>query len=118
MRNNRAVGSEYEKIARTYIEDKGYKLIESNYRCKQGEVDIIAKDKDYLVFIEVKYRSNAKKGSPIEAVDFRKQMRISKVARYYMYEKRLADSTPVRFDVIGILKTDITYIENAFTYIG
>lgn len=118
MRNNRAVGSEYEKLAREYIENKGYNIIESNYRCKQGEVDIIAKDKNYLVFIEVKYRSNVKKGSPIDAVDIRKQMRISKVARYYMYEKKLPDSTPVRFDVIGILKTDITYIENAFTYIG
>ena len=118
MQNNRRVGGAHETLATLELERLGYKILENNFRCRIGEIDIIALHKGYLVFIEVKYRSNAKKGSPIEAVDFRKQMRISKVARYYMYEKRLADSTPVRFDVIGILKTDITYIENAFTYIG
>ncbi len=85
---------------------------------KQGEIDIIAKDKEYLVFIEVKYRKDNKTGSPLEAITYSKQKTISKVALYYMYLHGIGENHPVRFDVACIEGEDIEYIENAFMYIG
>ena len=79
-------------------------------------MDIVARDKEYLVFVEVKYRKTAKKGYPLEAVSMQKQKRISKTALYYMAERGL-NYLPVRFDVIGILGDDIEHIQNAFDYI-
>ena len=58
--NNRSVGAEYEKIAMSYLEKQGYEIIECNFFCSYGEIDVIAKDKEYLVFLEVKYRKNTK----------------------------------------------------------
>ena len=71
--NKRQIGTEKEKLAGAYLEQNGYEIIEYNFRCKQGEIDIVAKDGEYLVFCEVKYRSNIKKGTPFEAVDYKKQ---------------------------------------------
>lgn len=79
----------------------GYKIIERNYRCRQGEIDIIAKDKNELVFIEVKTRSNLCFGRPREAVDNYKQNHIYKTAKYYLHNNKLENSY-VRFDVIEI----------------
>ena len=81
---------------------------------KQGEIDIVAKDGEYLVFCEVKYRSDAQKGSPLEAVDARKQKAIFRCALFYLTEKHLGE-VPCRFDVIGIEGTRITHIKNAFS---
>ena len=117
MQNNRTIGSEYEDIIVNYIKEKGYEILVTNYRCKQGEIDIVAKDGKYLVFIEVKYRKSSKTGVPIEAVTLSKQKIISRVALYYLYDKHLSIDTPIRFDVAGVLDKEITYIENAFTYI-
>ena len=64
MQNNRTIGSEYEDIIVNYIKEKGYEILVTNYRCKQGEIDIVAKDGKYLVFIEVKYRKSSKTGVP------------------------------------------------------
>lgn len=66
--NNRKIGNSYEKIAGEYLRLHGYEILEYNFRCKAGEIDIIAKDGDYLVFCEVKYRKSKRKGSPFEAV--------------------------------------------------
>mgnify|MGYP000131579510 CR=1 FL=1 len=71
--NNRSVGAVYEQAAGYYLEQNGYELIEYNYRCRDGEIDIIAKDGDCYVFCEVKYRSGRQAGNPLEAVDQRKQ---------------------------------------------
>ena len=79
-----------------------------------GEIDIIAKDGDYLVFIEVKYRSSSKEGHPTEAVNFAKQRRITKTALYYCAVNGISEYTPMRFDVISILDDDIKLYENAF----
>lgn len=89
-------------------------ILTRNYHCRQGEVDIIAKEHPYLLFVEVKYRRNLRKGYPAEAVTMQKQKRIYQVARYYLYEHRLPEETPVRFDVVSILGTEIQYIRNAF----
>ena len=83
-RNNRETGSYYERMAGVYLTEKGYEILEYNYRCRFGEIDIIARDGDYLVFCEVKYRADDRKGTPAEAVDYAKQRVISKSALYYM----------------------------------
>lgn len=115
--NKRAVGARYEKQACEYLEKQGYQILMCNYRCKCGEIDIIAKDGDYLVFCEVKYRKNGKKGNPLEAVTPAKQRTISRCAMTYMLSHGFAE-VPCRFDVVGILDDEITLIKNAFEITG
>ncbi len=118
--NKRKIGYDYETVAVNFLKNNGYDIIERNYHCKIGEIDIIARDKNedsILVFVEVKYRSTKKYGSPLEAVDIRKQKKIMAVSCHYIKEKRLNFQTAVRYDVIGIIGfagTDIHLIKNAF----
>lgn len=118
--NRRQTGTDYERAAGCYLEGLGYEILEYNYRCRSGEIDIVARDREYLVFCEVKYRSDNRKGYPLEAVDKRKQQTIFRCAVYYLTEHRLADA-PCRFDVIGIdgvggtKEAEITHIKNAFS---
>ena len=112
--NKRTVGSKYEQTAGEFLIKKGYRIIAYNYRCKLGEIDIIALDGDELVFVEVKYRASSRYGSPMEAVDYRKQNKIYMVANYYLMEQHISKYTKVRFDVVGILGKEITLIKNAF----
>lgn len=111
--NRRKIGQEQEKLAAKYLEEKGYEILERNYRIRTGEIDLIARDARYLVFIEVKYRKNLQMGDPLEAVDVRKQQRIYQTARYYLHQKKW-ENMPCRFDVIGITGTQICHIRNAF----
>ena len=113
-RNIRRTGTRYEQAAGFFLEQIGYEVLEYNYRCRFGEIDIIAKDGICLVFCEVKYRSGREKGSPLEAVDNRKQQRIFRCASHYLAGRGLED-VPCRFDVIGIEGTAVTHIKNAFT---
>lgn len=115
--NNRTVGADYEKIVGSYLEDKGYTILEYNYRCKLGEIDLIAKYGDTLVFCEVKYRKNVSKGHPLEAVGRKKQRTISNCAIWYITQHQIVNSS-MRFDVIGILKDEVFHIEQAFDYVG
>ena len=71
--NKRQIGAEYEKKAVALLLEKGYEILEVNYRNRMGEIDIIAKDGKYICFIEVKFRTNSDFGSPLEAVDAKKQ---------------------------------------------
>lgn len=116
-KNTHEIGCSYERLAGKYLEQKGYQIVEYNFRCSQGEIDIIAKDGEYLVFCEVKYRSDEKKGNPLEAVSIAKQRKISKAAMYYVTTRQMTD-TACRFDVVGILKNKIRVIKQAFDYIG
>lgn len=100
------------------MESQGAKVIEMNYRCPFGEIDMIAQDEEYLCFVEVKFRQTADTGRPEMAVDFRKQRKICKVADYYFMEKRKPYHTQVRFDVISILQDEIIWYKNAFPYQG
>ena len=113
-KNKRQTGAKYEQAAGFYLEQLGYEIIEYNYRCRFGEIDIIAKDGSYLVFCEVKYRSDRRKGGALAAVDARKQQIIFRRAMFYLTERHLGD-VPCRFDVIGVEKSKITHITNAFT---
>lgn len=94
-------GRSGERLASKYLEKIGYKIICNNFRCTQGEIDIIAKDKDEIVFVEVKTRSSTKFGEAREAVDQRKQKHIINAAKYYLY-KTGKESAKVRIDVIEV----------------
>ncbi|MBS6644752.1 MAG: YraN family protein [Clostridiaceae bacterium] len=112
--NKRETGGCYEDMAAAYLEKEGYHILERNYYTRQGEIDLIAMDGDYLVFIEVKYRKDLKKGHPAEAVAYQKQQKIIKSARYYLYKHHLSEDKPCRFDVVSILNDEIQLIKNAF----
>lgn len=111
--NRRETGTQYEERAAEYLIAQNYQILERTYRIRSGEIDIIARDGTVLVFIEVKYRKNDESGNPLEAVDIRKQRKIIKVARYYLYQKKYGD-VPCRFDVIGICGSHIEHIKDAF----
>ena len=112
--NKRQMGTSYEIKAEEYLMQKGYKILERNFRNRSGEIDIIAKDNECFCFVEVKYRTTNEFGNPLEAVDFRKQNQIRKVALYYLMKNKLSEWTPCRFDVIAFEGEKMTHVENAF----
>ena len=112
--NKRNIGSRYEQKAAQYLEEQGYRILERNYRCKLGEIDLIARDGAYLAFVEVKYRMDARAGYGLEAVDVRKQRRIIRAASWYLYEKHAGEEQPCRFDVVSFLGEEITLVRDAF----
>lgn len=112
--NNRETGSRYEEQAAVFLTQEGYEILERNFRCKSGEIDLICKEGSYLVFVEVKYRSSGESGDPAEAVGLRKQKKIIDTARYYLYIHKYQEDTPCRFDVVAILEQDIRVIRDAF----
>ena len=115
MQNNRKVGEAQETRAVLELKKLGYKILEKNFRCRVGEIDIIALHKGYLVFVEVKYRKTASYGYPWEAVSNNKQRQICKVARQYCYSKRVKKQ--IRFDIISICGEEIMWFQNAFEYV-
>ena len=110
---NKKVGNIGEATAVNFLKQKGYKIVELNYTNKLGEIDIVAKENNVLVFVEVKTRSSDKFGFGREAVDIRKQHKLRNVAQGYLKYKKLFDQS-CRFDVIEIMGDKITHIENAF----
>ena len=119
--NNRQIGDKKEEFVCEWLETQGYRIVERNFRCRSGEIDIVAREGAYLVFIEVKYRRGAECGDPSEAVDRRKQQTISRVALFYLLWHGYAEHTPVRFDVVSVSGTDTVEVKlyrNAFEYCG
>ena len=112
--NKRKTGQEQEVKAACFLKTQGYQILERNYRCKKGEIDLIAREGQYLVFVEVKYRKNTRKGYPEEAVDTRKQKKICETAAYYVYKNRIPEYTPMRFDVVAVLGGEFKLIKDAF----
>lgn len=112
--NRRRTGARYERQAAEYLEKKGYRILERNFYTRYGEIDIIARDGRYLVFLEVKYRRDAGEGHPLEAVDLRKQNKIRKTARFFLQRHGYRGDEPCRFDVIGILGGELVHVEDAF----
>ena len=113
------LGGVGEKQAVKYLKSKKIKVLEQNYFTPIGEVDIIAKEGDTLLFIEVKTRSNVRYGEPMESVTPFKQRHVIRVAEYYMKVNNIDfDETPCRFDVIEVKadngKNTINHVENAF----
>lgn len=117
-KNTRQMGARFEQLAAEYLRENGYQILERNFRCKLGEIDIIALHQDCLVFVEVKYRTKADCGHPTDAVHRQKQVRISNVASYYLYTHRQYADRNCRFDVVSIIGQEITLYQNAFFYCG
>lgn len=101
-------------MAEEFLRGKGLQILEKNFRCRKGEIDLIARDGRYLVFIEVKYRKNRGSGSSFAAVGKQKQRTIIRVALFYLIRKGFRDDVPCRFDVVGIDGEEIRWIKNAF----
>ncbi|MCH5249371.1 MAG: YraN family protein [Lachnospiraceae bacterium] len=114
--NTRAIGADKEEIACSYLTQNGIKIKERNFRCRQGEIDIIGYDGQYLVFFEIKYRKTTSKGTAAEAVNTKKQYKICRVADYYRMIHHCPDNTPIRFDVVAIDDSEIMWYKDAFYY--
>jgi putative endonuclease len=110
-------GKKSEDLAAWYLKKNGYKILEQNYRTRLGEIDIIAKDKKTIVFVEVKSRRSIRYGSPKWSVTYQKQRKISMVALQYLKKTRQADAT-ARFDVVAVISNrdepQIEVVKNAF----
>lgn len=116
--NKREVGKEEEQRASDFLKEQGYQILCRNYRCKIGEIDLIAREGIYLVFVEVKYRKTGCCGVPEEAVNLQKQSRISRTAAWYLTEKGLDLYTPCRFDVVALTPEEIRLYRDAFPFYG
>lgn len=116
--NNREKGAQKEQEVCAYLLSKGIIIKERNFRCRQGEIDMIGYDGACLVFFEVKYRRSQSAGSAAEAVGYTKQRKICRTADYYRMTHHCGEDVPVRFDVIAIDGEELRWIKNAFYYIA
>ena len=107
---NKVVGKLGEQTAKNYLIKNGYKILTTNYSCRFGEIDIIAMDKECLVFIEVKTRTSGKYGHPENAVNYWKKKHLELTARNYMDYKRMGNYI-ARFDVVEVFAK---YADNNF----
>jgi len=111
------LGNQGEDIAAAYLSSIGFRIITRNYRNKSGEIDIVAEDKETLVFVEVKTRRTKRFGLPEEAVTLQKQRQIVRAATWYLSHHNMMES-PVRFDIVAVLlgcgTPEINHICSAF----
>jgi len=107
-----------EDAACRYLRGRGLTLVTRNYRCRQGEIDLVMKDRDCLVFVEVRYRANPRFGSGAETIDRRKQARLITAARHYLQRCVDTADVPCRFDVValapGTAAGSLQWIRDAF----
>lgn len=119
---SRAKGHAFEQKAAQYLQQQGLKILEHNYTCRGGEIDLIAKEGSTVVFVEVKFRKSSRFGEPFAAVHGQKQRKIIRAATIYAQKERLLDKVPMRFDVISIQENggefEIQWLPNAFTTDG
>ncbi len=117
---NKDVGYLGEDIAFRYLKNLGYIILDRNFSCKIGEIDLIGKDKDYICFIEVKSRYGTIYGRPCESITYYKKRKIYKTAQMYILKKKLYGKFNFRFDVVEIILNhsnsnhSIRLIKNAF----
>ena len=114
LKNNRKTGAECEQKAARFLESRGYEIVDKNYYCPHGEIDIIAKEAGDIVFVEVKYRKNFIYGGPECAVNFKKRKHMIESAMGYMAQKYESVDISCRFDVVAITGSEIHLIKNAF----
>ena len=116
MAEHNQLGVKGEELAKTFLIERGYRIIETNWREKKFEIDVIAIDEDEIVFVEVKTRTTSAFGNPEDSIDYRKQQHLIEGADYYIQEKEI--DLECRFDVISIIhnKSDdkLNHIKNAF----
>ena len=114
--DKRRIGTSWEEAVTCYLQNAGVTIAVRNFRCSQGEIDIIGFHQGGLVFFEVKYRKDEAYGTPAEAVNLRKQTKICRCADYYLYRHHVPQTQPVRFDVVAVCGRNIDWIQNAFAY--
>jgi len=115
--NKRQTGTFYEREAVLYLQSRGVRVLEVNFRCRQGEIDIIGYDDSCLIFVEVKARASLKAGSGAEAVNDRKQRKICRVADYYRMLHGISEFAEIRYDCVVIDQGEISWIKNAFGHV-
>lgn len=111
--NTRIIGRQGESVAEQYLIKHKYKIVERNFFCKFGEIDLVVWDGESVIFVEVKARKDDSFGLPREAVTWRKQQTIVKCAHYWLYKNKQT-GIPVRFDVVEILGDKVNHIVDAF----
>ncbi len=112
-----ACGDHAEDLALHYLQAKSFTLEERNFNCRYGEIDLIMRDKDYIVFVEVRYRASLQFGGALESIDQFKQAKLRRAAEYYLV-KRKSNDCACRFDILcvngNLNKPDYEWIANAF----
>ena len=116
--NTKTEGNAGEQAACAYLQEQGYEILERNYKCRLGEIDIIAFKDNTVVFTEVKARHLSGSGYAEEAVPFVKQRKICRTADHYRMKQGLTERVGFRFDVIAINHGVLKHYENAFPYCG
>lgn len=115
----RSFGLQGETIAAQHLEAQGFEILKRNFQTRYGEIDIIARDGETLVFVEVRSKKDAVFGHPLETINHRKQGKIIRMARVFLAMEHIADSVPCRFDVVGIVRQgdgfETIHVKNAFT---
>jgi putative endonuclease len=115
--STRKIGEKAELLAQSFLEDRGLDLVTRNYHCRRGEIDLIMRDGNFLVFIEVRYRKSNIYGSAAESITRQKQSRLLTTAEYYLQNEMFYGDNSCRFDVItvsGQYNPQIEWIKNAF----
>ena len=119
---NKDIGNYGESLAESYLVSLGVLIIDKNFKCKQGEIDLICRDGNYITFIEVKTRYSSQFGTPADSVTYKKQRKIFKTAQFYIMINMLRNIN-FRFDVIEVIlntsdnRYNISIIKNAFQLI-
>ena len=115
----RLFGQHGEQRAAQFLQDLGYTIVNRNYRCQRGEIDLVARDKETLVFVEVRTHRSREFGDPLASINRRKQRQIAMTALHYLSRFHLHDRA-ARFDVIGIMgegeAAQLTHIKSAFEF--
>ena len=112
------IGNDAEGLAERFLSRRGLQLVTRNYRCRRGEIDLVMRDADTLVFVEVRRRSGRTFGGGLESVDARKRARLAAAAEHYLTMKNFGDERACRFDVVAIdgpyPRATIEWVRDAF----
>lgn len=116
--DRQSIGKKGEALARDYLGRQGLVPLENNYRCNLGEIDLVMRHGDTLVFVEVRQRKNTHYGSPLETVSVTKQRKLRRAAEHFLLSRKIPARLGLRFDVVGIVGMDssarIDWVQNAF----
>jgi putative endonuclease len=116
--SQREVGTAHEQAAATHLRTHGLTIVARNFACRFGEIDLVCRDGDTTVFVEVRYRSHAEFGGAVGSVDEHKQRRIVRAARWYLAQNPAAARSPCRFDVVAVTGAPphgVAWLRDAFT---
>ena len=111
---SRALGAAAETRAAEFLQRKGYRVVDRNWTCRGGEIDLVCDDGETLVFVEVRARKDDRHGTPLETVRDEKRRRLIRAAEHYLTKKKLWERA-CRFDVVGIAGDVVDHVEDAFS---